>query len=263
VVGLLTDISTKKQQESLLKKKNEELVSTNKDLEDFVSVASHDLQEPLRKIRTNCDILKDQIDPKDSSIMTLKTLDFICASTKRMQALITSLLNYSKLEHQGCHLEPVDLNLALKESLETLSLKINETQSSIVCPSRLPTIMAEKTSSSMLFKNLIENAIKYRSQNETPEITISTLEKKDNWEIAIHDNGIGIDVKHHEDVFKIFQRLHNKKDYPGTGLSFVYLVWSSLTAWFVSYAYKHDYHDRFYNTYNCKYLLLHKKTRCA
>jgi PAS domain S-box-containing protein len=208
-----------------IEKHNEELKRINKDLDSFTYMASHDLQEPLRKIKTFCNIILS----KSAESLQANVSDYferIITSVNRMQTLIDSLLNYSRATTSEISLRPVKLNLIVEDVKKELEEMIEEKQATIICDD-LPVLTIERFQFNQLFFNLIENAIKYRRADVLPEIRISAepFYKKDDegneikfYRITISDNGIGFEQKYADNIFKLFQRLHGRNEYSGTGI---------------------------------------------
>ena len=192
-----------------------ELESKNKELEQFAYVASHDLQEPIRTTTGFAELLKKQfygkLDPTAD-----KYLDYILQSSDRMKILIKDLLDYSRIGRQKEY-ELVDCSLILKEAIADMDRSIRESET-IITRGDLPLIKAYPTELKLLFQNLIANSIKFRKPGTSPVIDISACKKNGYWEFAIKDNGIGIDEKYHERIFVIFQRLHTRTEYEGSGI---------------------------------------------
>jgi PAS domain S-box-containing protein len=201
--------------EDLVKLRTDELTRSNRDLQQFAYVASHDLQEPLRIIAGYTQLLqhryKDKLDEDANQFIA-----FTVESTVRMQNLINDLLSYSRLETKGRDFEPVDCRAVLDEVIRTLQMVIEES-GAVITYGKLPTIPADHTQLFQLFQNLIGNAIKFRSE-KTPRIQIAAEPKDERWLFSIKDNGIGIAPKYSERIFVIFQRLHTREKYPGTGI---------------------------------------------
>jgi signal transduction histidine kinase len=196
-----------------LKTANEELFKANQDLERFAYIASHDLQEPLRKILTYGEMLvgHEVLDPKYK--------DYILRMTKSAQGmthLVESLLQYSRLPHEFS-IEDCDLNEILDEVAATLELKIAETKTTLIY-SNLVHVRANKAQMSHLFQNLVENAIKFAQKGLPSIIRVESRATASGTELSITDNGIGIDVQHAEKIFEPFQRLHPRADYEGSGI---------------------------------------------
>ena len=195
-----------------------ELRRSNAELEQFAYVASHDLQEPLRKVASFCQLLEkrysDKLDERG-----LKYIDFAVDGAKRMQVLINDLLTFSRVGRSSDALEPVPLDAALDAAATALSAVIEETSAVIERPGPLPEVMGDATLLGMLWQNLVGNAIKFRAADRTPVIRITADEQPDGgWQIGVADNGIGVPAEFAEKIFIIFQRLHARDAYPGTGI---------------------------------------------
>jgi signal transduction histidine kinase len=196
---------------------SEELARSNADLEQFAYVASHDLSEPLRKVANFCQLLErqygDQLDEKAHQYIA-----FAVDGAKRMQALIADLLTLSRVGRSTEQFVPVDTNHTLARAMATLEDKIAETGGG-VGHSNLPTVMGDPSLLASLFENLIGNAIKYRSERP-PLVVVTAVSNRDahTWTFAVKDNGIGIDKHYADRIFAIFQRLHLRDEYPGTGI---------------------------------------------
>ncbi|WP_405564943.1 ATP-binding protein [Polaribacter sp. Asnod6-C07] len=216
-----TDLKRKKL-ENLLQQSNKELLrlnnqltEKNKDLEQFVYIASHDLQEPLRTVTSISELLKDEY--KDSMDENAKTyINFITEGIARMHCLVRDLMDYSRLGNEVKFSE-VNVNAVLEDIKKDLSLKLKESKTEIK-HNTLPNIIANESGIRQLFQNLISNAIKFRKKETVPNIIITTNDKGDFWQFNIQDNGIGIEKKHSEKIFKIFKRLHRETEYTGTGI---------------------------------------------
>ena len=192
-----------------------ELERSNAELEQFAYVASHDLQEPLRKVASFCQLLEQryrgQLDERADQY-----IDFAVDGAKRMQQLINDLLAFSRVGRTSGPLQPVDLDEALRRALANLGAAIEESGAKVEVD-ELPTVRGEVTLLALVFQNLIGNAIKFRSE-AAPEVSIGLERRDGDWLISCSDNGIGIDPEYAERVFVIFQRLHAKDEYPGTGI---------------------------------------------
>lgn len=203
--------------EQKVKERTEELERSNHELEQFAYVASHDLQEPLRVITSYLQLLEKrnqgQLDEKSS-----KYIKTAIDGSRRMKKLIEGLLEYSRVRKGENDLETVDCGDLIEKVMQDLKLSIEESGTDIQVADTLPTIEANSVQIKMLFQNLISNAIKFRKEDQTPVIEISTDEKGTEYWFSVSDNGIGIDPEFYERVFVIFQRLHTRAEYPGTGI---------------------------------------------
>jgi two-component system, LuxR family, sensor kinase FixL len=226
-IAFIRDITEQKANEAELENKRKQLEVSNQQLEQFAYVASHDLQEPLRKIRTFGDILSRHI---DTEAAIRKYVDKIIASAERMSGLINSLLGYSRLSKEGIRYEKVDLNAILLSILSDYELLITQKNAEITFDT-LPIIMAVPLQMNQLFYNLIGNALKFTKRNIKPIITITTTDvstdEKNDWqleplkdyvEIFVRDNGIGFEQNYANKIFTIFQRLNDRSEYGGYGI---------------------------------------------
>jgi len=201
--------------EDLVKNRTEELSRSNKDLEQFAYVASHDLQEPLRAVSGFVELLKRNLE-KSLDEKTSEYMNFSIDGAKRMQSLINGLLEYSRVGTQGKKPQKVNSKEAFDEALARLQAGIEESGAKITADD-LPVIYFDDQQLARLFQNLIGNAIKFRS-DQTPQIHVSAVHQDAAWRFAIRDNGIGIEPQYAERIFMIFQRLHTRKTYAGTGI---------------------------------------------
>lgn len=207
-----------------------ELNRSNRDLEEFAYIASHDLQEPLRKISMFTERLKAKYDKtldKEGELF----IDRILASANNMRILIDNLLDFSRANRRADTLEQVDIKSVLDAVISELELKIEETQASISFVGTFPTIEAATSEMSQLFSNILSNAIKFRKSNEAARIEVrgakvTKAEKhvlgvspnQQFHKIEVQDNGIGFEPEYSEKIFQIFQRLNGKSEYPGSGI---------------------------------------------
>jgi signal transduction histidine kinase len=192
-----------------------ELTRSNSELEQFAYVASHDLQEPLRKVASFCEALerryRGQLDERADQY-----IDFAVDGAKRMQILINDLLAFSRVGRSGREHELVDLGDVLAEVETSLSGSLEEARATVVAEG-LPVVRGERTLLVSLFQNLLANAVKFRG-SEPPVIRLDSRRERDQWSLSCADNGIGIDPEYADRIFIIFQRLHTKEAYPGTGI---------------------------------------------
>lgn len=192
-----------------------DLERSNAELKRFAYVASHDLQEPLNHVSNYVQLLEMRYgnnldeDAKDF-------IGFAVQGVSLMQTLIDDVLAYSKVDLQGSEFELIEVETSLKQALTNFQRRIAENNAKITYDN-LPTVMADGTQLMQLFQNLIGNAIKFRSQ-EPPVIHISAERLEDSWLFSVQDNGIGIDPQYRDRIFVIFQRLHTRDEYPGTGM---------------------------------------------
>jgi PAS domain S-box-containing protein len=215
MIGSITDITEHKKAEEQLKITMQNLERSNKELEQFAYVASHDLQEPLRMVSSYTQLLgkryKDKLDQDANDF-----INFAVDGANRMQRLINDLLEYSRVTSRGKPLEKLDLSSVLGQVIATMQHKIQDTNA-MVSNEDLPFIIGDEIQISRLFQNLIDNALKFKGE-EPPRIHISSKFEGEKVIISFSDNGIGINEKFNDRVFTIFQRLHNREDYPGTGI---------------------------------------------
>lgn len=215
VVVINQDITERKKSEVELRKMMKDLKTSNNELEQFAYVASHDLQEPLRMVASFTQLLQDRYKDKlDEDANDF--INYAVDGATRMQNLITDLLIFSRVGSRGKPFKKVDMNGILGVVQTNLMRHIKETDS-VITNDLLPVIEADETQMIQLFQNLISNAIKFRS-DENPLIHVSGEIQKSKWIFTIRDNGIGIDNQFFDRIFVIFQRLHRKSDYGGTGI---------------------------------------------
>jgi PAS domain S-box-containing protein len=226
VTAAIRDISEKKRMEKAIRESNvtlekkvqkrtAELEIKNKELEQFAYVASHDLQEPLRTTSSFVELLRKQYYGKLDENAD-RYIDYVIQSSDRMKTLIKDLLDYSRIGREK-QFEPVNCNLVLAEVLADLAKVIKENQAQIKS-GNLPVVNAFPTELKLLFQNLISNSIKFQQQGIAPQIEISTTKQPNHWHFQFRDNGIGIDKQYQQRIFIIFQRLHNRSVYEGSGI---------------------------------------------
>lgn len=217
VEALNREIASRKLIEQELTERNKQLQISNTDLEQFAYVASHDLREPLRMISNYSTLLVKhcKLEDEDSKLFS----EFILGGVSHMQRLINDLLDYSRIGRAGIHFQEIDTMDVVEKVKMALSAEIDNTDT-IITYSNLPTIEGVYSLITNLFQNLIANSIKFRKPNTTPRINISAwpLNDRGEWQFAIEDNGIGIPKEYQERIFVIFQRLHSRREYEGTGI---------------------------------------------
>jgi len=201
--------------EKKVQQRTAQLESKNKELEQFAYVASHDLQEPLRTISAFVELLQQQYKGRLDDNAD-KFLDYLLHASERMKVLIKDLLDYSRI---GREKEPkqVDCNILVKEVIADLDKTIKETGAT-VHTSSLPMLLAYPTELKLLFQNLISNSIKFRKADQPPAIDIGAVRDNGHWKFFVQDNGIGIDEQFLDRIFIIFQRLHTRSEYDGSGI---------------------------------------------
>lgn len=203
--------------DQIIAEKAKALVALNNELEQFTYVASHDLQEPLRKVTAFGDRLKNKYE-NELGEQGKEYLDRMLSATYRMQNLIDDLLDYSRAARGPQELKEFDLNIIISEVLEDLESRIRDTSGKVNVNSKLPSIKADPTQMRQLFQNLIGNALKFHKKEEKPIINVNCGSEKGFYKITIEDNGIGFEDEYKERIFKPFQRLHTRTEYKGTGI---------------------------------------------
>ncbi len=211
----IEDITKRKRAEEELKKLADELARSNADLKEFAYAASHDLQEPLLVVEGFVKLLAKRYKNKLDSNAD-EFIEYAIDGVKRMQVLIKDLLEYSQVTTKIKDFKPTDCSFVVGQAVANLQASIEES-GAVVTHDALPTVMADASQLSRLFQNLIGNAIKFRSE-EAPRVYVSAERKGNEWVFSVRDNGIGINPKDRERIFIIFQRLHSKTDYTGTGI---------------------------------------------
>jgi PAS domain S-box-containing protein len=209
------DLTKRKEAETLLERRAEELARSNAELEQFAYVASHDLQEPLRMVASYLELLaeryKGQLDEKAD-----RYIDYAIGGAVRMKALLDGLLTFARVATQGRVFEFVDSRKALTGAITNLDTTIRESAAEVTFDT-LPIVLADPIQIIQLFQNLISNALKFCAA-KPPRIHVSSLGNGERWTFSVRDNGIGIAPQHQDRIFQIFQRLHSREEYSGTGL---------------------------------------------
>jgi PAS domain S-box-containing protein len=210
------DVTARRAAEQALEAKAEELSRSNQELEQFAYVASHDLQEPLRMVSNYTQLLgrryKDQLDADANEF-----IEFAVDGAKRMQELIHDLLQYARVGTRGKEFKPVAGEEIVADAVNNLTTAIQESVADVVVDP-LPTLHCDATQLVQVFQNLIGNAIKFRKPDTRPVIRISSARAERAAVITVADNGIGIEPKYFDRIFQMFQRLHTRSEYPGTGI---------------------------------------------
>ncbi|MCX5726256.1 MAG: PAS domain S-box protein [Candidatus Saganbacteria bacterium] len=215
LTSIITDITERKWIEEEIGRYATELKRSNEDLQQFAYVASHDLQEPLRTIVSFIELLerryKGKLDAEADEFIS-----FVTSGASRMQQLILDLLTFSRVQTKGKELMPTDTSKVLKQTLEILHASL-ESNKAVVTNDPLPTVIADESQLIQLFQNLLGNAIKFHGK-EPPRVHISARLEGERFVFSFRDNGIGIDPQYFDRLFQVFQRLHTKEEYAGTGI---------------------------------------------
>ena len=215
----------------MMKENNEDLARSNRELQDFASVAAHDLQEPLRKVQ----VFGDRLKATCGDALSEKGLDYLermQGASSRMQSLIDALLTYSRVTTKAQPFVEVDLNKVVREVISDLEVRIEQLGGRVEVADDLPIVDADPTQLRQLMQNLIGNALKFHRDDEPPIVKIrgelvggsTELDERngtddgEKWQITVEDNGIGFDEQYADRIFGIFQRLHGRSEYEGTGV---------------------------------------------
>lgn len=211
ILGIARDITEKQ-------KLIENLTDSNEKLEYFAYICSHDLQEPLRMISSFSDLLKSHMGDKlEKDEVGKKYFKFITDGASRAQNLLSDILEYSKIDKDIQKKEKVNINNLLKAITNDLEILLNKKSGKIVYQN-MPEIFGNKTQLYQVFQNLINNAIKYSKEGEDAIVNVEAQEFNDSWQFSVKDNGIGVEKRFFDKIFDIFQRLHQKNEYNGTGI---------------------------------------------
>ncbi len=222
VIGVHMDVSERKEMDLQLQRTLADLSNRNRELQDFAFIASHDLQEPLRKIRA----FSDRLLFRHAGQFDEQARDYLVRTgqaAERMQTLIDDLLAYSRVSARGRPFTKVDLNALVAAVLEDLEARLESSGGRVEVLDALPVLDGDATQLRQVFQNLMANALKFRSPDRPPHVRVSAVPTRDAdgqraWTIRVEDNGIGFDSKYAERVFAPFQRLHGREEYEGTGI---------------------------------------------
>lgn len=215
-IAIIRDVTDHRRLERELKHNNEELKRSNQELEQFAYVASHDLQEPLRMVSGYTQLIKRRY-AGELDAAANEYIDFAVDGVKRMQALINDLLAFSRVNARGKPFGLVDLRDVADQTVSNLRPMIEE------CGGRvelgyLPTVAGDRTQLIQLLQNLVTNALKFKRSDVAPVVRIAAARDGDVWQVDVADNGIGMEPQYFDRIFVIFQRLHSREKYPGTGI---------------------------------------------
>ena len=213
--AVLRDVTERVQAEEALARQAEELARSNAELEQFAYVASHDLQEPLRMVTSYTQLLarryREKLDEDAHEF-----IGYAVEGVTRMQSLISDLLAYSRVGSRGGTFERVELNAVLERTLDVLRSAIEDAGAEVTVDP-LPAVTADAVQIGQLLQNLVGNALKFRG-DAPPRVHVGARREGDHWLLSVRDNGIGIAPEYAQRIFVIFQRLHTRTDYPGTGI---------------------------------------------
>lgn len=215
VTAAIRDISTRKSIEAALTRRTEELARSNRDLEQFAYVASHDLQEPLRMVSAYTQLLARRYQGKLDADAD-DYIGFAMDGAKRMQQLVEDLLSYARVNARGGEMRPTDIQEIVQRAETNLLVAIHDSGASVVA-GPMPTIQADPAQLTQLYQNLVSNGLKFRGESP-PRIEISAERRGSDWLFSVRDNGIGMEPQYRERIFLIFQRLHGRGEYSGTGI---------------------------------------------
>src|SRR5215813_7645021 len=201
--------------ERRVEERTAELRRSNEELQQFAYVASHDLQEPLRMVTNYVQLLAQRYQGQlDSEAQEF--IGYAVEGAQRMKALIDDLLAYSRVNIRERLVVPTDSGAVLQQTLQNLHMQIAESGATVTADS-LPKVSADRMQLGLLWQNLLSNALKFRGQ-EPPRVHVSARHQGNEWVFSVRDNGIGMEPRHTERIFQMFQRLHTRQEYPGTGI---------------------------------------------
>jgi PAS domain S-box-containing protein len=216
ILSTARDITERKEAARQIERYAADLVRSNEELEQFAYVVSHDLQEPARMVSGYLSLLAQRYRGKlDDKADTF--IHYAVDGAERMQEMIRALLNLSRVKTRGGTLEPTDSEAIMERTLRVLHRAIGESNATVT-HDPLPTVLADRAQLAQVFQNLIANALKFRRADVPPRVHISAQQQDGMWHFSVADNGIGLDPAQAERIFEIFQRLHTREEYPGTGI---------------------------------------------
>lgn len=214
---MMVDISARKQAQALLQRTVDDLAQSNRALELFTHMASHDLQEPIRNLMSFSTLLAEDLGD-DLPPAAREDLRFISESAHRMSALIKALLDLCSIERSRLTIGPVALDACVDGVLLLLKERIQRTNAEVIRPDPLPEVLGDESLLTAVFQNLLANSMKFVPAGVAPRISITAVAEDDGYRIAIRDNGIGLAAEHAEVIFDPFRRLHRRDQYEGTGM---------------------------------------------
>lgn len=216
IIAVAIDLSKQKQAEAELKQAADDLARSNADLQQFAHIVSHDLQEPLRMVSGFLGMLKKRHTAHlDEDAARL--VDHAIEGASGMQTLIRDLLEYSRVDFANRGIEPCEADAAFQTALANLATSIEESEADVRA-THLPRVRIDLVQLVQVFQNLVGNAVKFHRPGERPRVRVSAKRVGGDWVFSVSDNGIGIETRQHERIFTIFQRLHPRSQYPGTGI---------------------------------------------
>lgn len=216
LIVIVQDVTTELEAVRALERHSAELARSNEELEQFGYAVSHDLQEPLRVISSFTELLQRR-HGEELSESGREYLDFIADGSRRMHEMIRDLLQYSRVQTRGRPFQEVDLEPVLDEVLDNLQVLLAESGGEVL-REPLPTVRADRTQMVQLLQNLVGNGLKFHPPDRAPRIRVDAATLDDGWRVRVHDNGIGIGREQGDRIFRVFQRLHGRGQYPGTGV---------------------------------------------
>jgi PAS domain S-box-containing protein len=214
-ISVLDDVTERRQAEAALREAHEELKRSNSELEQFAYVASHDLQEPLRMVSSYTQLLVRRYHEKFDADAR-EFMGYVVDGATRMKQLIEDLLAYSRVGTRSKEFKRIELEKSVRRAVTNLKAAIDESGAAVTYDP-LPALPADEVQLAQVFQNLMGNALKFRAQ-AAPKIHVTVEDRGESYEFAVRDNGIGIEPQYFERIFMVFQRLHNKGEYAGTGI---------------------------------------------